>query len=174
MLHGINYTSGHKLNRSLFEQLATCEYITEHRNLFWLFRDLLSHLFRLWEPPFRTYRVSQKLWFCYYQITCWSATCKAGQLPTIAASALTSSAPASPEQTKSKWFCAIGIMDLTLPDCRIRCTVIIIFITGATGIGKTYLACAFGMEACKKRYKTKYVRLPKLFLELEMARNDGT
>ena len=77
----INYTSGRKLNRSLIERLATCEYITEHRNL---------------------------------------------------------------------------------------------FITGATGSGKTYLACAFGMEACKQRYKTKYVRLPDLLLELEMARNDGT
>lgn len=77
----INYTSGRKLNRSLIERLATCEYITEHRNL---------------------------------------------------------------------------------------------FITGATGSGKTYLACAFGMEACRQRYKTKYVRLPDLLLELEMARNDGT
>ena len=60
----INYTSGRKLNRSLIERLVTCEYITEHRNL---------------------------------------------------------------------------------------------FITGATGSGKTYIACAFGMEACKQRYKTKYV-----------------
>lgn len=30
----INYTSGRRLNRSLIERLATCEYITEHRNLF--------------------------------------------------------------------------------------------------------------------------------------------
>ena len=36
------------------------------------------------------------------------------------------------------------------------------------------MACAFGMEACKRRYTTKYVRLPDLLLELEMARNDGT
>ena len=77
----INYTSGQTLNRSLIERLATCEYITEHRNL---------------------------------------------------------------------------------------------FITGATGSGKTYMACAFGMEACNRRYTTKYVRLPDLLLELEMARNDGT
>ena len=49
-----------------------------------------------------------------------------------------------------------------------------LFITGATGSGKTYMACAFGMEACKRRYTTKYVRLPDLLLELEMARNDGT
>lgn len=39
-----------------------------------------------------------------------------------------------------------------------------LFITGATGSGKTYLACAFGMEACKQRYKTKYVRLPVLLI----------
>lgn len=76
----INYTSGRKLNRSLIERLATCEYIMEYRNL---------------------------------------------------------------------------------------------FITGATGSGKTYMACAFGMEACKQRYKTRYIRLPDLLLELDMARADG-
>lgn len=77
----INYTSGRKLNRTLIDRLATCEYITEHRNL---------------------------------------------------------------------------------------------FITGATGSGKTYMACAFGMEACKQRFRTRYVRLPELLMNLEMARNDGT
>lgn len=80
-IEDINYQSGRKLNRGLIQRLATCEYITEHRN---------------------------------------------------------------------------------------------IFITGATGSGKSYMACAFGMEACKQRYKTKYVRLPDLLLELDMARNDGT
>ena len=30
----INYTSGRKLNRELINRLATCEYISEHRNLF--------------------------------------------------------------------------------------------------------------------------------------------
>lgn len=77
----INYTSGRKLNRTLIDRLATCEYITEHRNL---------------------------------------------------------------------------------------------FITEATGSGKTYMACAFGMEACKQRFRTRYVRLPELLMDLEMARNDGT
>jgi DNA replication protein DnaC len=49
-----------------------------------------------------------------------------------------------------------------------------IFITGATGCGKTYMACAFGMEACKHFYKTKYVRLPDLLIDLSIARSDGT
>ena len=80
-IEDINYSSGRKLNRERIRRLASCEYITEYRNL---------------------------------------------------------------------------------------------FITGATGSGKTYIACAFGMEACKQRYKTRYVRLPDLLLELEMARNDGT
>ena len=48
------------------------------------------------------------------------------------------------------------------------------FITGATGSGKTYMACAFGLEACKQHFKIKYVRLPDLLLELEVARNEGT
>ena len=77
----INYTSGRKLNKNLINRLATCEYISEHRNL---------------------------------------------------------------------------------------------FITGATGCGKTYMACAFGIEACKQYFNTRYVRLPDLLIDLEMARTDGS
>lgn len=78
---GIDYTSGRKLNRDLISRLATCEYISEYRN---------------------------------------------------------------------------------------------IFITGATGSGKAYMACAFGIEACKQYYTTRYVRLSDLLLELQAARADGT
>lgn len=49
-----------------------------------------------------------------------------------------------------------------------------LFITGATGCGKTHMACAFGMEACKQYFNTRYVRLPDLLIDLEMARSDGS
>ena len=48
-----------------------------------------------------------------------------------------------------------------------------IFITGATGSGKSYLACAFGMEACKQYHTVKYVRLPDLLLEAKQAKDLG-
>ena len=38
-----------------------------------------------------------------------------------------------------------------------------ILITGATGVGKTYLACALGQQACRQGYRTLYRRLPRLF-----------
>ena len=35
------------------------------------------------------------------------------------------------------------------------------------------MACAFGMEACKQYFNTKYVRLPDLLIDLEIARTEG-
>lgn len=48
-----------------------------------------------------------------------------------------------------------------------------IIILGASGAGKSYLACAFGMEACKQLYAVKYVRLPELLTDLAVARGEG-
>lgn len=47
-------------------------------------------------------------------------------------------------------------------------------ITGATGTGKTYLACAFGNAACRAGRRTIYWRITKLFEEIKLSRADGT
>jgi DNA replication protein DnaC len=46
-------------------------------------------------------------------------------------------------------------------------------ITGATGVGKTYLACALAHQACRHGYKALYQRLPRLLHDLEIAKGDG-
>ena len=49
-----------------------------------------------------------------------------------------------------------------------------IIITGATSTGKSYLASAFGHQACIKGYKVAYYNTSKLFTKLKMAKGDGT
>ena len=41
-----------------------------------------------------------------------------------------------------------------------------IILLGATGIGKTYLACALGMATTRRFFAVKYIRLPDLLVEL--------
>ncbi len=48
-----------------------------------------------------------------------------------------------------------------------------VLITGPTGVGKSFLACALGQKACREGYRTLYFRLPRLLQELSMARGDG-
>lgn len=49
-----------------------------------------------------------------------------------------------------------------------------IILLGATGVGKTYLACALGMAANRNFYTSKYIRLPDLLVEIALARGNGT
>jgi DNA replication protein DnaC len=47
-------------------------------------------------------------------------------------------------------------------------------ITGATGVGKTYLACAIANSACRLGYKTKYLHLPRFIEALSLSHLDGS
>lgn len=47
-------------------------------------------------------------------------------------------------------------------------------ITGLTGSGKTWLACALGNAACRQGFSVLYIRLPRLFEELRIAHGDGS
>src|SRR5699024_1812487 len=49
-----------------------------------------------------------------------------------------------------------------------------VIILGATGAGKTYLACALGMAASRSFYSVRYIRLPDLLVEISVARANGT
>ena len=49
-----------------------------------------------------------------------------------------------------------------------------IIITGATGVGKSYLASALGYQACLKGYKVMYLSLGKLFSSLKISKADGS
>ena len=49
-----------------------------------------------------------------------------------------------------------------------------LLITGSTGCGKTWLACAFAHRACLDGFTSRYLRLPRLWEELKVARADGS
>lgn len=48
-----------------------------------------------------------------------------------------------------------------------------LIITGQTGTGKTWLACAFGRQAARLDHSVLYLRMPRLFEDLGLARLDG-
>jgi len=49
-----------------------------------------------------------------------------------------------------------------------------ILLLGATGSGKTYIACALGVAAVRNFLKVRYIRLPELLTELAISRGNGT
>src|SRR3954454_7458168 len=46
-------------------------------------------------------------------------------------------------------------------------------ISGPTGVGKSWLACALGHKACREGFSVLYRRAPRLFAELAVARGEG-
>jgi DNA replication protein DnaC len=49
-----------------------------------------------------------------------------------------------------------------------------VILVGATGVGKSFIACALAHQACRKGYRAGYRRASRLFHELTLARADGT
>ena len=48
-----------------------------------------------------------------------------------------------------------------------------LLVTGATGLGKSWIACALGHKACRDNRSVQYHRVPRLFEALALARGDG-
>ncbi len=49
-----------------------------------------------------------------------------------------------------------------------------LLITGSTGLGKSYLACAFADRACRSGFSAVYIRAPRLYQDLAVSRADGS
>jgi DNA replication protein DnaC len=49
-----------------------------------------------------------------------------------------------------------------------------LLISGPTGVGKTFLACAFAQKACREGFRTLYLRSPQFFYQIALARADGS
>lgn len=63
---------------------------------------------------------------------------------------------------------------LSMASCRWIREHLNVIITGPTGVGKTYLACALGHKACLTGHTTLYKRASNLFTEIGTAKGDGT
>ena len=61
----------------------------------------------------------------------------------------------------------------SLATCRWLKDHLNVLITGPTGVGKTWLACALAHQACRESYTALYVRLPRLLHDTALARGDG-
>lgn len=49
-----------------------------------------------------------------------------------------------------------------------------VIITGPTGVGKSYIACALGNSACREGYVVSYQRAPRFFQDLTLSRLNGS
>jgi DNA replication protein DnaC len=62
----------------------------------------------------------------------------------------------------------------TLASCRWVTEHQTVIVSGATGTGKSYVACALAHQACRKGFRSMYRRAPRFFDELRLARADGS
>ena len=62
----------------------------------------------------------------------------------------------------------------SLADCRFVSSAASVILTGPTGTGKTYLACAPAHQAMRKGHSALYFRAPRLFEALRISRADGS
>jgi len=63
---------------------------------------------------------------------------------------------------------------LRLASCQWIADHLNVLITGKAGVGKTFLACALAHKACRDDYTVLYLRVPRLFRNLAIARGDGS
>jgi DNA replication protein DnaC len=63
---------------------------------------------------------------------------------------------------------------LALASCQWIAEHLNVLITGKAGVGKTFLACALAHKACREGYSALYLRTPRLFRDLAVARGDGS
>lgn len=49
-----------------------------------------------------------------------------------------------------------------------------VIVTGATGCGKTHLACAIGNKACTEGYRVKFIKLPVFLEEMQLSHTNGS
>ncbi len=49
-----------------------------------------------------------------------------------------------------------------------------LLLSGPTGVGKTFLACALAQKACREGFRTLYLRSPQFFYQIALARADGS
>lgn len=63
---------------------------------------------------------------------------------------------------------------LSLAECRFIGQGHNVILTGPTGVGKSYLACALGNRACRLKHSVRYCRCSRLLSDLHLARADGS